>query len=127
MIATNNFHPDTDPKLKCTCNHPDCDKRSVSQRVLDMAQVVRDDLNVPMAVTSGGRCPLHPKELHRTIPADHQKQQGIDIGCTDTAYRGKLVRAGIKAGFNAIGVAATFIHLGYRPELNPNDLIMWTY
>ena len=126
MLSTKNFNPDDDPKLLCTCGHPDCDRRSVDQPTLDKAQIVRDDILIPLPVRSGGRCPNHPDEVHRTTPADHQKRKGIDVAATG-ASRGNIVRAGIGAGFNAIGVAETFVHLGYRPELPPGHITMWVY
>lgn len=123
-ISTENFHPDTDLKLKCTCGHPDCDQRSVDQSTLDMAQLVRNDVG-PLPVNSGGRCPHHPDEVHRETPADHQKCKGIDLGCNGW-NRGLIVAAGIRAGFNAIGVAKTFVHLGYRED-EERELVMWVY
>ncbi len=126
MISTANFHPDTDPKLLCTCGHPSCDQRSVSQEHLDRVQTVREIVGHPLTVTSGGRCPNHPDEVHRTTPADHQKQQGVDVAVTG-ATRGNVVQAGIESGCNAIGVAKTFVHLGYRPELPEGHLTMWVY
>ncbi len=125
-ISTKNFHPDSDPKLLCTCGREGCDRRSVNQETLDRAQVAREILDHPLTVTSGGRCPLHPDELHRTTPADHQKQQGLDVAVTG-ATRGNVVNAGIEAGFNAIGVAKTFVHWGYRPELPEGHVTMWVY
>lgn len=124
MISTANFNPETDPKLLCTCGHPDCDRRSVSKFVLDKAQLVRDDALRPLTVRSGGRCPHHIAELHRTTPADHQKRVGIDIEVNGGLERGQLVKLGLKHGFNAIGLAKTFVHLGYR-EGEP--LVMWPY
>ena len=124
MAQTENFNPITDRKLLCTCGHQDCDKRSVSQEVLDMVQLVREDANRPLSITSGGRCPNHPNEVHRSKPADHQKCMAVDISVSDGLQRGELVDLGIKRGFNAIGVADTFIHLGYRPG---QKLIMWSY
>lgn len=126
MISTTNFHPDIDVKLLCTCGHIDCDKRSVSQEHLDRVQVVREIVGHGLVVTSGGRCPNHPSETHRATPADHQKQQGCDVAANG-ATRGNIVKAGIMAGCNAIGVAKTFVHLGYRSELSPGHITMWTY
>ena len=126
MISTENFNPITDPKLLCTCGHPDCDQRSVSQTHLWMVQDVRYHLNIPMVIRSGGRCPNHTEELGRTTPADHQKGTGTDVRATG-ATRGNLVAAGISAGFNAIGVANTFVHLGYRAELPDDHTTMWVY
>jgi len=127
MIQTQNFNPISDPKLLCTCGHPDCDKRSVSQLTLNYAQSVRWKVNRSLTVTSGGRCPNHPNEVHRDKPADHQKQKGIDIACNGGAERGELVRVGIECGFNAIGVGKTFVHFGIREELPMGQIMMWSY
>ncbi len=127
MIKTNNFNPATDPKMLCTCRHPQCDKRSISQDTADRSQQVRDDIKRPMEVTSGGRCPNHPDELHRSEPADHQLCRGIDIRANGASERGQLIVAGLKAGFNAFGVGKTFIHLAHRPELIGKAPYFWEY
>ena len=126
MSHTANFNPNSDAKLLCTCGMDNCDKRSVNQSTLDRAQVVRDILGHGLTVTSGGRCPEHLNEIHRVTPADHQKGNGIDLKANGST-RGNIVQAGLKAGFNAIGVAKTFVHLGYRSELPKGHLTMWTY
>lgn len=125
-VKTKNFNPETDTRLRCSCGHPDCDRRSVDQETLDKAQVGRELLGHGLSVTSGGRCPFHPDELHRSTPADHQKQQGIDVA-VNGATRGNVVSAGLAAGFNAIGVAKTFVHWGCRPELPEGHITMWVY
>ena len=126
LIATTNFSPYTDKKLLCTCGHALCDKRSVDQETLDRAQIGRDILGHSLSVNSGGRCPNHPNEIHRTTPADHQKGKGIDVGVTG-ATRGNVVCAGLDAGFNAIGIAKTFVHWGYREDLPEGHVVMWVY
>ena len=126
MIYTADFNPDVDTKLLCTCGHPLCDKRSVSQEHLNRVQIARTIDGNPWAVTSGGRCEHHPDELHRKTPADHRKGQGTDVRCNGST-RGNIVDAGIKSGCNAIGVAKTFVHLGYRPELPEGHITMWVY
>jgi len=125
---TKNFSVETDPKLACTCTHPSCDKRAVKQQVLTMLQRVRNDYGLPMIITSGGRCPHHPNELHRDKPADHQKRQGVDIKITGLAMAMKLMGYGVKHGFNAFGISLKdkFIHMGFRPEIG--DIIAtWEY
>lgn len=127
MIKTKNFNPETDPKLLCDCGHEDCDRRSVNQESCDRLQIVRDDIMRGMVVTSGGRCPNHPDEIHKSKPADHQLCRGIDIAANGAAERGELIVAGLIAGFNAIGVGKTFIHLAHRPELVGKDPFFWEY
>ena len=128
-IKTENFKPKTDVKLCCTCGHDKCDKRSVSQFVLNMLQPTRIEYGFPMVVTSGGRCSYHPNELHRDEPADHQKQQGVDIKITGLVMAMKIMVIAVKYGFNAFGINLTsgFIHLGYRTELNGKTPAVWTY
>ena len=123
-VRTENFNPISDPKLLCTCGHPSCDKRSVNLSTLRRVQRVRDIVNRPLTVNSGGRCPYHPNETHRTTPADHQNRVGIDIGVSGGVERAEIVEAGLECGFNAIGVAKTFVHLGYREG---EKLVMWVY
>ena len=124
MNVTKNFSPLRDPKLKCTCKHKYCDGREVRQLLLDRLQKLRDLVDRPMKITSGGRCPHHPNEVHRTKPADHQLCWAVDVAVSGGIERAELVKYGIEVGFNAIGVAGTFVHLGYRPD---KPLVMWTY
>lgn len=125
-IKTENFNPETDRKLLCTCGHPECDRRSVSQEHLERVQKVRYIVGHGLSVTSGGRCPHHPDEAHRTTPADHQKMQAVDVAANGST-RGNIVSAAIRAGCNAIGVAKTFVHLGYREDLPKDHVTMWVY
>jgi hypothetical protein len=123
-IQTKNFSSETDPKLLCTCRHSGCDKRSVNQETLDRLQRVRDDAGRSLTVNSGGRCTVHPNEAARTTPADHQKCIAADISVKGGHERAEIVALGLKHGFNAIGVAKTFVHLGYREG---EKLVMWVY
>jgi len=126
-IKTKNFNPETDVKLCCTCGNEKCDKRSVKQMALNMLQRVRDDYGLPMTITSGGRCPLHKNEKHRSVPADHQKGLGVDIRITGLVMATKLAVIAGKYGFNAVAINLElgFIHLGYRPE--QTKISVWTY
>ena len=121
---TAHFNPKIDKKLLCTCGSPNCDKRGVKQNILNRLEEVRVLANRPLTVTSGGRCPNHKNEIHRTTPADHQKGIGIDIAVAGGVERAQLVTLGLKHGFNAIGIAKTFVHLGYREGQQP---VMWVY
>ena len=127
MIQTKNFNPNYDKKLLCTCGHPKCDKRSVKQEVLNGIQLIRNDADRPLTITSGGRCQWHPDELKRLNPADHQKCNAVDIFVQGGLERGEIVALAIKHGFNSIGVAKTFVHVGFRDHLIDGDIIMWTY
>lgn len=124
-IKTKNFNPESDTKLLCSCGHTECDKRSVQQWVLNVIQMIRDDANRPLKITSGGRCPKHPNEVHREKPADHQKCQAVDVAVYNGEQRAEIVMLALKHGANAIGIDQHFIHVGFRGETD--KVVMWTY
>ena len=130
MIATKNFNPNSDPKLCCTCGHPDCDERSVNQETLDALQRVRDDYGRGMVVTSGGRCPLHPSQARKANPngGDHPRGDGVDIAVKTRKDYDKLAVLAGRHGFNAIGdgLSRGFIHLGRRPSIG-SAVASWGY
>ena len=124
VISTKNFNPVTDPKLKCMCGNEGCDERSVTQSVLNRVQRVRYDAGRPLTITSGGRCSNHEDEVSRATPADHQNCVAVDVAVSGGVERMEIVSLGIKYGATAIGVASTFVHLGWRKDAQP---VMWTY
>lgn len=128
MISTTNFHPSTDPKLLCTCGHPDCDKRSVDQESLDKVQLIRDDYGRPMTVNSGGRCPHHPNEAFKSYPGDHQLCKGIDIACDSKEDETKLkVLAGRHGATRVAGGAyCGFVHIAFT-STKRKDVPTWSY
>lgn len=125
MIKTKDFNPDVDTKLLCTCGHDECDKRSVHQWVLDRVQLIRGSAGRALRITSGGRCPNHPSEVHRDKPADHQKCQAVDIAVYSAEQRSEIVFLARMVGANAIGVASGFVHVGFRDDTDKH--LMWVY
>lgn len=128
MISTANFNPDSDIKLKCTCGHPDCDKRSVSQAALNLAQLMRDDLGSPMVINSGGRCPNHQNEIYKSSPGDHQLGFALDFKCETVEMETKLkVLAGRHGATRVAGGAyCGFVHVAWTPT-DRTDVPTWGY
>ena len=124
MYTTKNFNPLVDVKLSCTCGSPECDKRTVNRATLNKLQVLRDLLNMPVIVTSGGRCPHHHSEVHRSKPADHQNCIGVDIAFKNEVHRNLIMLNAVKAGFTAIACGKTFVHVGNRPQ---EHITTWSY
>lgn len=128
MIKTKNFHPDLDHKLRCTCGHKDCDKRSVDQATLNKVQFMRDDLGLKMTITSGGRCPNHPNERSKRQAGDHQKCKAVDIACDHEQLATKLkVLAGRYGATRVAGGAyCGFVHCAWT-ETKRLDVPTWSY
>ena len=127
-IKTKNFNPVTDPKLCCTCGHPDCDYRSVDQQRLDLVQAIRDDLGQAMIITSGGRCPNHPNEVNKLQEGDHQLCTTVDVACDNMYLENKLkVLAGRHGATRVAGGAyCGFVHISWTPT-SDRSVPTWSY
>jgi len=128
IIKTKNFDPETDIKLRCTCGHRNCDKRSVSQETLDKLQLMRDDLKSPIYVTSGGRCPHHKNEVYKAHAGDHQRGYGIDVSCPDFSMETKLKVLAGRHGATRVagGTYCGFVHIAWTPT-ERTDVPTWEY
>jgi uncharacterized protein YcbK (DUF882 family) len=125
-ISTNNFHPDADPKLLCTCGHPECDLRSVDQSTLNQVQRIRDDLGSPMTIISGGRCQHHPDEVRKASPGDHQKCKAVDVFYGDNATKTKLMVLAGRHGATRVAAGKNFVHMAWT-ETERRDVPTWEY
>lgn len=126
MIKTTNFNPLDDVKLLCTCGDSRCDKRSVKQWVLDKLQLIREDAGRPLTVTSGGRCPYHHSELHRSKPADHQNCVGVDVFYKTEEERNELMVLAGRHGATAVAAGKSFVHIGWR-DVTDKRVRTWRY
>ena len=64
-----------------TC-HCGCGFNNIDQRVLDMAQVIRDELGVPVHVGSGSRCARHNAKVGGTKGSKHMLGLAADLNCS---------------------------------------------
>lgn len=127
MIKTKDFNPKTDPKLLCTCGHPECDKRSVKQFVLNQVQLMRNDANRPFTITSGGRCCFHPNELGRD-DTDHQNCVVVDIKHNTELECNELMVLAGRYGATAVADGNGFVHCAWRVlPVGDKRVRTWTY
>lgn len=89
---------------------------------LDKAREVAD---IPFVITSGYRTEDHNALVGGVDSSAHTKGHAADIACRDSTSRYNIINSLQVAGFNRIGVAATFIHVDDDPEKAPN--VIWTY
>ena len=62
------------------CHH--CGENNIDQRVLDMAQTLRDELGVPVRVNSGYRCEKHNAKVGGVKGSFHTKGMAADLSCS---------------------------------------------
>lgn len=108
-------------EFKCPC----CGKVEMQDSFLKLIDIARTTAGVPFVITSGYRCEKHNKEVGGKADSAHTKGYAADIKCSDSSTRFKIISALIKAGFNRIGIANSFIHCDCDPSLPKN--VIWTY
>ena len=64
-------------EFACKC----CGANLIDQRVLNMAQVIRDELGVPVRVNSGYRCEEHNRRVGGVKGSYHTKGLAADLSC----------------------------------------------
>ena len=77
MHDTKNFKVS---EFACKC----CGKNIISQKVIDMAQKIRDYIGVPVRVNSGYRCDKHNAAVGGVKNSKHTKGLAADLSCGNT-------------------------------------------
>lgn len=80
---------------------------------------------VPFIITSSIRCPTHNAAVGGVGSSAHVTGWAVDIAANTGTRRYQILTAAQQAGFNRIGIAATFLHLDCDPQ-KPGHVI-WTY
>ena len=62
-------------EFACKC----CGENNIDQRILDMAQALRDELGVPIRVNSGYRCEVHNARVGGAKGSYHTKGLAADL------------------------------------------------
>lgn len=108
-------------EFACQCG---CGFNDVDPTLLAMLQEIRD-LVGPVYINSGSRCPEHNKSVGGKANSAHLIGKAVDIECSNSAHRFKLLVAALTVGFERIGLAKTFIHLDVDESKPP--LVSWLY
>ena len=66
-------------EFACKCG---CGKDDIDQRVIDMAQAIRDELGVSVKVNSGCRCEKHNANVGGVKGSKHTKGLAADLSCS---------------------------------------------
>jgi zinc D-Ala-D-Ala carboxypeptidase len=97
---------------------------------LSRVDQARSIAQIPFKITSGFRTKQYNEDLlargyKASAKSSHLKGLAVDIACTDSSSRHKIITALMKAGLNRIGIADTFIHVDADTSKPAN--VIWTY
>ena len=90
----------------------------------------REIANIPFRITSGFRIEADIERLLSqgykvSRNSSHLKGCAVDIAIPSSEHRYIILNALLKAGFNRIGIADSFIHVDSDEEKVP--FVIWTY
>ena len=97
---------------------------NMMQHVLTRLDKARELSKTPFVINSGFRTAEHNKEVGGSKTSSHLKGGAVDISCTNSSQREKIISALIIAGFQRVGIAKTFIHADTDKSKSP---AIWLY
>mgnify|MGYP002623785122 CR=1 FL=1 len=68
-------------EFACKC----CGANKIEQKLMDMCQVIRDKMGIPLYVSSGYRCVKHNGEVGGVKGSYHTKGLAADLSCSQKA------------------------------------------
>jgi zinc D-Ala-D-Ala carboxypeptidase len=92
---------------------------------LSMLDNARGISGIPFKINSGYRTIEHNYEVGGKPNSSHIIGKAADISVQGSRQRWIIIDSLIKAGFNRIGVAKTFIHVDSDEHKDPD--VLWTY
>jgi len=111
------FHID---EFKCKCG---CGDNKMTKEFLEKIDISRGKAGIPFKITSGYRCKNHNKAVGGADDSQHTHGIAVDIACSNSVDRYKIVDALFQSGFTGIGIAKHFVHGDIR-----NDTpVIWLY
>ena len=96
----------------------------MSSYVLERLDYARGVSGIPYKINSAYRTELHNTLIKGSPTSSHLGGWAVDIHCTDSRSRERIVHGLVQAGFQRIGIANTFIHADIDPHKNP---AIWLY
>lgn len=93
--------------------------------LVSLLDKARGIAGVAFSITSGFRDKKHNEEVGGVADSAHMSGYAVDIKCTTSANRWKIINSLIQVGFTRIGVGETFVHADCEPNKPKN--VIWTY
>lgn len=103
-------------EFECRCGK--CDLQQINATIVSALQTIREEIDMPMTITSAFRCKDHQARLRgqgiKTAKgiSQHELGNAVDVHTKDLD---KLLKSA-EQYFDAIGVAKTFLHFDLRTD-----------
>lgn len=107
---------------RCT---PSCSLQDMEQYAMDKFDEAREFAGIPFVINCAYRSKEWDLSKGRSGNSAHTKGTALDILCTNSGNRFKIIEALLQVGCRRIGVAETFIHADFDAFLTQD--VIWMY
>lgn len=118
-------------KKEFDCSHTG--RNQMQAPFMDLLQLIRTEIDIPLYISSGYRDPTHPIEVRKARSGEHTYGLACDVAIYG-ANAVKLTRVALSLGMKRIGIkqngpmSSRFIHLGLAgDDLGFSSPWMWSY
>lgn len=102
----------------------DEDGKDLDQELMAMLDMARGKAGIPFVITCGMRTPEQNAALKNSVSdSAHLTGHAVDLACTESEQRFKMVTALLDAGFTRIGIYAAHLHADN--DLTKSQGVMW--
>ena len=120
-----------DHEFRCKCGKCGRGQNYMDEDFLLKLDELREQVGISLSINSGTRCPEHNKKVGGASKSEHVaetthsgKTTAVDISCTDSNTRFKILKAAMNIGFPRIGLHKSFIHLG-TSKAHPQEVVFF--
>ncbi len=96
----------------------------LDKKLQNMCGVFDKAVNIEVNCTSAFRTPEENAKVGGVSNSSHLKGYAIDLACTDSSTRFKIVFGALASGFKRIGIGKTHVHLDIDPD-KAQDIIFF--
>lgn len=93
-------------------------------KLIELLDAARGYARVPFIIVSGYRSPEHNASIGGVPNSAHTKGKAVDLACTDSHVRMRMVTGLLLAGFRRIEIADKHCHADIDDSL-PQDVLIW--
>lgn len=101
----------------------DSEVQGLDKELCAMLDWARGRATIPFVITCGLRTPEHNDKVGGVQDSSHLRGLAVDMACSDSTARYKMVQALLLAGFKRLGVYDKHVHVD-RDESLPQE-VMW--
>lgn len=122
---TRRYKPHFFTEKECVSCVPPCHLTDVDPDLWLRLDLLRKKLNEPIILNSAYRSIDYEKSKGRKGTSAHCLGLAVDIRCSNSSYRYRLICSALDCGFNRIGIGSNFVHLDI--STNHTENVIWTY